>query len=500
MDRLSRVALLSLIAGWSGCSDSEPSLSSSSGGTSSSGGSSGGTTSSSGGSSSGGTNNDAGTSGGLVDGDTSTPTTTTSFTETDLDMPNPERGFFSFSGELSGARASTFTDLYESGQRIAYASAKLSAFRGSAISNAYLEGLTTGFASARGAGMKVVLRFVYDNTEAGNDAPLSIVRQHLTQLKPILAANADVIAVLQGGFIGAWGEWHSSSNDLTTAANRLAVRDALLDALPSGVFLNLRYPPDLMGWYPNVLDAAGAFQPTAQARIGVHNDCFLASPTDVGTYSSNPTTQATQRAYVKALAAFTPFGGETCEGDAPRRTSCNDILTEGRDYHVAYLNRTYDTSFHDTWIDEGCFDEVSRSLGYRLRLESMRHSSRGARGAASTFEVQLRNVGWARLFSARKLTVVLRHAVTGASIVGHSESDVRATLAAGGEGTLSIPLTIPAEAETGDYEVHLALPDVSLADDPRFAVRFANADDAAKDQRWDATTARFHTGATLTVE
>lgn len=462
-----------------------------------------------GGSSSGGAPPDGGSvdagaaSTGDAAADGGAPTAAVAFTGTELDLPNPERGFFSFSGELSGASASTFTSLYGKGERISYASANLSAFRGSALSSAYLDGLTTGFASARQAGMKVVLRFLYDDTESGQDAPLGVVLQHIGQLAPILAANADVIAILQGGFIGAWGEWHSSSNGLTTPANRAAVRDALLDALPDGVFLDLRYPPDLMGWYPTVLNEARAFQSTPQARIGVHNDCFMASATDVGTYSSNPQTQALQRDYVKALSALTPFGGETCAGDA-KRTACADILAEGRDYHVAYLNRTYDTSFHDAWIAGGCFDEVSRSLGYRIQLDALSYPPTAKRGGSTTLRAELRNVGWARIFSARKLTAVLRHEATGALLVSQSAGDVRLPLAPSATTStrIEIPIAIPADAAPGGYEISLALPDVwpSTERDPRFAVRFANADDPAKGQAWDAATARFQTGATLTIE
>jgi hypothetical protein len=37
-------------------------------------------------------------------------------------------------------------------------------------------------------------------------APKKIVLQHITQLAPVFKKNADVIAVLQEGFIGIWGE------------------------------------------------------------------------------------------------------------------------------------------------------------------------------------------------------------------------------------------------------------------------------------------------------
>ena len=58
---------------------------------------------------------------------------------------------------------------------------------------------------ARKAGIKIILRFAYSIAMDEPDAPLSVILQHLDQLKPILQENKDVIAVLQAGFIGSWG-------------------------------------------------------------------------------------------------------------------------------------------------------------------------------------------------------------------------------------------------------------------------------------------------------
>lgn len=53
----------------------------------------------------------------------------------------------------------------------------------------------------------------------------------------------------------------------------------------------------------------------------------------------------------------------------------------------------------------------------------------------------------------------------------------------------------------GDYDVLLGAPDVFSTTSalPAFAVRFANADNTTRSQAWDAGSARFSTGATLSV-
>ena len=93
----------------------------------------------------------------------------------------------------------------------------LSAYRTRDLPSNYLTKLNTGFANLRKQGLKAVVRFAYNYPETESDylnAQDATPRASsaITQLQPVLQANADVIAAVQGGFIGAWGEWHTSSN------------------------------------------------------------------------------------------------------------------------------------------------------------------------------------------------------------------------------------------------------------------------------------------------
>ena len=55
-------------------------------------------------------------------------------------------------------------------------------------------------------------------------------------------------------------------------------------------------------------------------------------------------------------------------------------------------------------------------------------------------------------------------------------------------------------APPGDYTVHVSAPDIypTTATDPRFSVRFANANQGA--QAWNDATGRFATGTSITVQ
>ncbi len=433
---------------------------------------------------------------------------TARFTASSAEIANPERGMYTWAADNLPQWTQAAADAqYEAGYRIVYAPVRLDAYAGSALPQSLLDALGERFVIARRAGLKLVPRFLYnypqDETQYRNaqDAPLDRVLAHIEQLKPVLAANADVIAFLQAGFIGAWGEWHTSSNDLTATDNRTRIRDALLDALPAERFLQLRYPAHLMQWSPVVpLWRDGS----ATARIGVHNDCFLASATDVGTYSEDTAGRARERDYVAALAGVAPFGGETCnpadEVNPTPRVSCEDILREGRQFALSYLNEDYYRPlFHERWQAQGCMAEVRRSLGYRFELETLQHSAELRAGASGELQFGVRNAGWARAYNPRRAELLLRTA-GGETVVRIALPAIdprdwlpgRAIIATSG-------FIVPADMAPGRYEVLLALPDGAqrLAGDARYSVRPANADDAALAQGWDAALGAFRTGTTL---
>lgn len=426
---------------------------------------------------------------------------TAKFAATSDDIPNPDRGFYRWVGGdlVTGFNLNSVQSAYDAGYRLVMGKVQLDAYRNSDLPASFLSALSSRFASLRSAGMKVTLLFNYDFTSGGNDASATQIKRHLEQLKPVLMANADVIPYMRAGFIGAWGEWHSSKSGnscgynsgttpcATADANRAVVRDALLSNVPLSTQIGFRYPADLIKWYPSAKQ---------QRRAGVHNDCFLAGPTDTGTYQTND-----QRKYVKTLSANTAFGGENCEASTPLRMSCDDILTEGPAYHLAWLNNNDFAGFISSWRNGGCLNTVSAFMGYRLQLDGVTHDRLVARGGRLSVLVNLRNVGWAKVFTARQLVVTLVHRVTGATIRAAGGDLSTLPSQATSSSTIRVVSRIPVNAATGDYDVYLSAPDVftTTASDPRFAIRFANANQIENGQVWESTTGRFKVGTTVTV-
>jgi hypothetical protein len=395
------------------------------------------------------------------------------FAPTDTDITNPERGWWLFAAEdFATATREDLTLTAAEGVTVAYGIVRLDDHRDTDLPPEFLEDLDQRFAWSREHGLKIILRFAYNypsnsfDYENAKDATLPQVLRHIEQLAPVIAANADTIVALQAGFIGAWGEAHTSSNGLDKPESKAAIRDALYATVPGTIPLQWRYPPDILSW-------------TGDTRMGLHNDCFLSSPTDVGTYAEDPALRDIQRAAMGALTDRHYFSGETCDADADAaRKDCASALREGAEFHLSALNQSYYEAFHEAWKAEGCYAEISSKMGYRLRLVE-------ARIDGTSLTLTIANDGWARPVQPRP--VVARAYRNGENL---HQIALEGTLNEIGAGqTVELTGSL-ADLEDAD-RLCLSAPDQSprLAEIPAYAIRFANADQPG--QEWDPALAAF---------
>lgn len=405
---------------------------------------------------------------------------TRSYRASTADFLNPERGFHTDADLLSETDLSW---VRAEGSSLVRAYIRLDAFRDRPLSDAFLADLRKGLARLRPAGVKLIPRFTYNfpegDYEEAPDAPLPVALGHIAQLRPLLRRYADVIAVFPAGFVGAWGEWHSSGNDLDTLAAKRQILAALLGALPESRSVQLRYPGDLAALYPEPLPAAEAYTGTDRARTGHHNDCFLANATDAGTYYPEEQGDAYRR-YLEALARFAPVGGETCQvTPAEARTDCLTAVTEMRRFRWGYLNANFYRPVIDRWRREGCFGEISKRLGYRYRLVRSQLPATARPGGLLPVRLSVANDGWARPYNPRRLELVLRNRRTGAAthVRLSTGQDLRLRLPGPASTTvLTARPKLPAGLPRGTYDLLLNLPDPArtLYGNPAYSIRLAN--------------------------
>ncbi len=353
----------------------------------------------------------------------------------------------------------------------------------SQIINAFDEDM----AELRSRGMKCIVRYAYNANSSQSDASWTYVQQHIDQLKAKWQANADVIFCFQAGFVGSWGEWYYSTNfgnhatDMSNA-NRRSLVTKLLECVPSDRYILIRTPlfkTDYLsrtGSTTTALTASEAYQNTAKARLGHHNDAYLYGGQDQGTYSDT----ATQKPYIARETLYVPIGGETNEtntNNAQTKASYNNTVRESSRLHYTFINQGYAEAMTNVWRNSTpkTYDSLRVHLGYRFTLMNGTYTSQAAPGGTMSVYMKIKNVGYAPLYNQRTAYIVLKNS-------GHTYSiplstDPRTWKPNGVVSTVSEELTLPSNIATGTYQLYLHMPDAysSLASNSAYSVRFANS-------------------------
>ncbi|NJO98211.1 MAG: DUF4832 domain-containing protein [Pleurocapsa sp. CRU_1_2] len=358
----------------------------------------------------------------------------------------------------------------------------ISQFKEVPLSDSFLDRITADLAAAREAGVKVIMRFSYNWLDGGDDATEAIILAHQEQLRPMLEDNYDVIAFMEAGFIGHWGEWHSSTHNLNENPQaRKNILFNLLSILPAERMVAVRYTHHKRDAFNNNTPLKSLAVPgtNQRARVGAHNDCFLASADDFGTYDSLvPREIATQKAFLHQDNLFVVQGGELCHYNPPR-TNCPTALAELEQMRWSALNyylpkEDLNIIFQD-WEKQACLPEITRRLGYRLRLVKSELNQRAIAKGVVDLQFTIFNDGWASLYNPRALEVILRHQTTGKEYTLLTSVNPR-QWQPNSEQTVKMKIDLPQDIVAGNYQVFLNMPDphTRLSNRPEFSVRLAN--------------------------
>lgn len=421
-----------------------------------------------------------------------------SYSVSSVPIPNPERGFYwQSSCNNYPFQNSHLTEYKAGGTSMVRCVFYLNNFKTSAISQEYLNGIQSQMDRLRTHGFKVILRFAYTEDTSGDDASVNQVLSHIDQLAPLLQRNSDVIAYMEAGFIGAWGEWAYSQNFGTSGNlsnqnwdDRKKVVDKLLSVLPANRSIQLRTPAFKMKFFGNsALTFSEAFSGSAKSRVGHLNDCFLASENDWGTYSN----KSVEYPYLQEETKYTPMGGETCN-PSPPRSSCTTAQSELAMFHWSNLHEGYHQNVIASWKAEGCYEEIKKKLGYRFVLESGAYSSTVKMGGILSVGFKFMNQGYASPFNERKVDLILRNNSNGTIHRLSINTDPRKWLP-GASITVNQNITLPSSIPPGSYSLLLHFPDSAqaLAARPEYSIQLANTG------VWEANTGFNKLNHTLTV-
>ena len=140
---------------------------------------------------------------------------------------------------------------------------------------AAIDAMGKAFAKLRAAGVKALWRFAYDRAMPGEHYyTAETILGHIAQLRAPFSKQYDALYVLQAGFIGSWGEWHSSQTNLHANASAVStiVEAELFQLLPPDRKMNVRVP---------VYKLAGVLRREAArgATVAPPPPAFCAAPT-----------------------------------------------------------------------------------------------------------------------------------------------------------------------------------------------------------------------------
>ena len=190
-----------------------------------------------------------------------------------------------------------------------------------------------------------------------------------------------------------------------------------------------------------------------------------------------------------------PIGGETndTESTGIAKASYNNTIKETKRLHYTFVNQGYAGIMTKEWRDNGTYDSLRVHLGYRFQLVSGTYGSEAAPGGKLQINMQIKNTGFAPLYNARDAYIVLKNSSKTYQV--KLAADPRTWLPNEVVSTVNEQITLPSNMTAGTYQLYLWLPDkyASLAENPKYAVRFANKN------VWDSESGMNNLNASVTV-
>jgi hypothetical protein len=397
---------------------------------------------------------------------------TITYQEDFTNFPNPERGYYIINvstNALQAARKEGMTLVRKYYILGSYCDTDV-------LPRSVLDGINNDAAILRQEGAKLIPRFAY-NFGKCITPPLERVLKHIEQLTPVLRTNSDVIAFIEAGFIGRWGEWHfygcKETNSINNPEGRKAVLIKLLGAVPDRM-VAMRYnfhKRDIYGDVP--LGPDSAFNESYQARTGSHNDCIGYDVGDRGTYQGAQSIEW-QKTYLSQDNRYVPQGGESC--GVSSYSECEKAMADLKRMHWDTINSTFHKGVIGAWKSGGCNDTIAKNLGYRLVMTSAQLPDAVKLGSNFSGTINLMNVGWGKIYNKRDCELVFRNTETKNEFIVKLTNDPRRWCMTDSSVAVEVSAPIPASAPEGRYAVYLNLPDPagSIHNRPEYSIRLAN--------------------------
>lgn len=283
------------------------------------------------------------------------------------------------------------------------------------------------FENCRKNGCMIALRFRYDALGKSNPEPATFeqILHHIDQIKEsgLLEEYKDIIAYVESGFVGAWGEQHSGR--FTSTEYKAKLLDAMLKCVPSPIPVTVRTPDTFAKWYGIERSELADFYPepgSEAARVGMYDDGYMGSNSDLGTYANREA--ETEWLSHQTLTSY--FGGEF-SGNLEFAQKYDTYLPENAipemyKTHLSYINANIFALYNNYIFGESCDVEgvdnsayygqtvrqfIRDHLGYRFVLRKSELSKTVTQGGQLELHFKVENTGFANPIPDQKAELLL---------------------------------------------------------------------------------------------
>lgn len=415
------------------------------------------------------------------------------YTETLETFDNPERGFYShlrYNFKVSGNEEPKDYRLQGNLMHLRLGigafSSKVNKDKDLELSEDMLNMFDKILKRIKENGGSAIVRFAYDNFDGDEnlEPSLEMLLKHIEQICPILTENKDVISYVELGFFGPWGEMHTS--DICTPQNVTKALNLMLENTPEDLKIGVRQPKyyvDFAGVERAKLNENITVKGTKEYRVGLFNDGYLGSHSDLGTFEN----REIEVSWLENQALHTLYGGEVV---GTRGSEANDKINtaeymsrEAFRTHTTYLNSEYDEDVIEAWKKETYNGEdelykgkegylyIANHLGYRFVLRNSNISQVDNNNI--NLKLDIENVGFANLVNSKKVSVILESDSEKYELMSNLDPT---TWNSKDISKLNLTITVPDNFEKTEYKVYLRISKYGnyLNDNNYQCIRLAN--------------------------
>lgn len=338
------------------------------------------------------------------------------------------------------------------------------------LSDKAISDLDTLFNNINNASSTAIVRFAYDKFEGVSnlEPEVNIIEKHIISLCYLFNKYASCITTVECGLIGPWGEMHTSILANQETYNKLI--NVYLNNTTDTLIL-LRRPKFIYEYYGYTLDNLDTFN-VSNNRLGVYNDGYLGSSTDLGTYDDREK-ETNFLSKINKGSNLNYYGGEVTIPSSEYNI-LNNAQDEMFKLGLSYLNSCWNDEVITRWKNTKYtgndklyknlseYDYINNHLGYRLVCNELKYS---INSKYLSFNLSISNQGFGNLIRKKKLYILITDIDNNIMIKEEvSTYDLY---------NLNYNLNISSLENNTDYNLYLSLCD-DYTNTPIRAIRFAN--------------------------